>query len=51
VLDPRRLEAEGWIRPDGVHRLLDEHRRGAANHARRLWPVIMFQRWLEQWGS
>ncbi len=51
VLESRRLEAEGWIRPDGVRRLLDEHRRGAANHARRLWPVIMFQRWLERWGS
>jgi asparagine synthase (glutamine-hydrolysing) len=51
VLERRRLEAEGWIRPDGVQRLLDEHRRGAANHARRLWPVIMFQRWLERSGS
>jgi asparagine synthase (glutamine-hydrolysing) len=51
VLNFRRLEAEGWLRPDGVHRLLDEHRRGLANHARRLWPIIMFQRWLEQWGS
>jgi asparagine synthase (glutamine-hydrolysing) len=51
VLERRRLEAEGWIRPDGVQRLLDEHRRGAANHSRRLWPVIMFQRWLERSGS
>jgi asparagine synthase (glutamine-hydrolysing) len=51
VLNSRRLAAEGWLRPDGVHRLLDEHRRGLANHARRLWPIIMFQRWLEHWGS
>jgi asparagine synthase (glutamine-hydrolysing) len=50
VLAPERLEAEGWIRPDGIRRLLDEHRGGIANHARRLWPVIMFQRWLERSG-
>jgi asparagine synthase (glutamine-hydrolysing) len=51
VLEPGRLEAEGWIRPDAVRRLLDEHRCGSANNARRLWPLIMFERWLERWGS
>jgi asparagine synthase (glutamine-hydrolysing) len=50
ALAPERLEAEGWIRPEGIRRLLDEHRSGVANHARRLWSVIMFQRWLECWG-
>ncbi len=50
LLERRRLAREGWLDPDGVHRLLDEHRRGAANHARRLWPLIVFQRWLERWG-
>jgi asparagine synthase (glutamine-hydrolysing) len=51
VFEPRRLDAEGWLSAAEVHRLLDEHRRGAANHARRLWPLVMFQRWLERWGS
>ena len=50
VLARDRLDAEGWIRPEPIHRLLGEHRSGAANHARRLWPVIMFQRWLERWS-
>lgn len=45
-----RLEREGWLSAAEVHRLLDEHRRGAANHARRLWPLVMFLRWLERWG-
>jgi asparagine synthase (glutamine-hydrolysing) len=45
-----RLAREGWLNPDTVHQLLGEHRRGAANHARRLWPLVMFQRWLEVWG-
>src|SRR5262249_53412504 len=51
VLDPKRLGAEGWLQPDGIGRLLDEHRHGVANHARRLWPVIVFQRWLERWAK
>jgi asparagine synthase (glutamine-hydrolysing) len=50
VLDPERLEAKGWVRADAVHHLLAEHRSGAANHARRLWPIIVFERWLERWG-
>ena len=45
-----RLVREGWLAPDTAHRLLDEHRAGRANHARRLWPLVMFQRWLERWG-
>jgi asparagine synthase (glutamine-hydrolysing) len=51
VLAPGRLEAEGWIQAHAIRRLLDEHRCGGANHARRLWPVVMFQRWLERWGG
>ena len=51
VLNAERLEAGGWVRAAEVRRLLEEHRSGRANHARRLWPVIMFQRWLERWGG
>jgi len=50
ALEPGRLAREGWLNPATAGRLLDEHRRGAANHARRLWPLITFQRWLEHWG-
>ena len=48
LLERGRLEAQGWLRPEGIHSLLAEHRSGAANHARQLWPAIMFQRWLER---
>jgi asparagine synthase (glutamine-hydrolysing) len=50
LLAPARLGAQGWLRADGVGRLLAEHRSGAANHARRLWPLVMFQRWLDRWA-
>jgi len=51
VFERQRLASEGWLNPVEVHRLLDEHRRGSANHARRLWPLVMFQRWLERLGT
>ncbi len=50
LLAPERLAGQGWLAAAPVARLLEEHRRGAANHARRLWPLVMFQRWLERWG-
>jgi asparagine synthase (glutamine-hydrolysing) len=50
LLTADRLAGQGWLDPVPVARLLEEHRRGAANHARRLWPLVMFQRWLERWG-
>ncbi len=50
LLAPGRLSAEGWFRPEAVGALLAEHRGGSANHARRLWPLVMFQRWLERWA-
>jgi asparagine synthase (glutamine-hydrolysing) len=51
LLDAGRLKTEGWLNPAEVHRLLAEHRGGGANHARRLWPLVTFQRWLERWGA
>jgi len=50
LLAADRLAGQGWLDPASVGRLLEEHRRGAANHARRLWPIVMLQRWLERWG-
>jgi len=30
--------------------LLAEHRAGSANHARRLWPLLMAELWAERWN-
>ena len=50
LLSKQRLDEEGIVRSDIVHRMLGEHRSGQANHARPLWPLIVLQRWAEQWG-
>ena len=49
LLEPRRLVAQGLIRPEPVWRLLDEHRAGRADHGRRLWPLFILQRWHRRW--
>ena len=35
---------------DRVPRLLAEHRAGHANHARKLWPVLMAELWADRWN-
>jgi asparagine synthase (glutamine-hydrolysing) len=49
LLDRGRLQAGGVFDAEQVARLLDEHRAGRANHARGLWPLVVFERWRERW--
>lgn len=50
LLAPERLRRQGWVSDVYVGRLLEEHARGRANHARALWTLIVLQRWLERWA-
>jgi len=45
-----RLLAPPRLGGDRVPQLLAEHRAGRANHARKLWPILMAQLWAERWG-
>jgi asparagine synthase (glutamine-hydrolysing) len=49
LLDGERLRAQGVLRGERVGQLLSEHRAGRANHARALWPLVVYQRWRERW--
>jgi asparagine synthase (glutamine-hydrolysing) len=49
LLEPGRLARQGLIAPGPVAHLLAEHREGRADHARRIWPLVAFQRWHERW--
>src|SRR3954453_3556703 len=37
-----------WFRADTVTRLLDEHRRGDADHGHRLWCLLMLELWVRE---
>ena len=50
LLDPDRLLREGHFLPEPVTQAWDEHQSGRYNRQYRLWPVLMFQSWLESAG-
>ena len=47
LLDESRLKREGFINPAPVRLKWDEHLSGQRNWQHSLWPVLMFQAWLE----
>ncbi|MDO9082508.1 MAG: asparagine synthase (glutamine-hydrolyzing) [Humidesulfovibrio sp.] len=50
LLDPVRLRREGHLQPAPVATAWAEHQSGRFNRQYRLWPVLMFQSWLESAG-
>ena len=51
LLDPARLAREGYLDPQPISAVWAAHQSGAADHGHRLWAVLMFEAWLERWGS
>jgi asparagine synthase (glutamine-hydrolysing) len=47
LLDERRLAEEGYFRAAPIRRLWTAHLAGRTDESARLWPVLMFQSWLE----
>jgi asparagine synthase (glutamine-hydrolysing) len=54
LLDTRTLQ-RGYLDPDGVRHLVDEHMSGKRNHSGRVWRLLMFELWhrnfLERFSS
>jgi asparagine synthase (glutamine-hydrolysing) len=48
LLDAGRLTREGFFAADVIRRKWREHLSGAQNWAAQLWPVLMFQAWLDE---
>ena len=50
LLATERLRAEGFLSPEMVRRLWDDHQAGRRDMAYELWDVLMFQAWQEAWA-
>jgi asparagine synthase (glutamine-hydrolysing) len=50
LLEPVRLEREGWLDAAKVREKWDEHLSGRRNWSYYLWNALMFQAWLEAQG-
>jgi asparagine synthase (glutamine-hydrolysing) len=46
LLDPVKIEAQGYLKADIVQNLWHEHQSGQRNWQYQLWTVLMFQAWL-----
>lgn len=49
VLEPGKLLGDGIINPHVPMRLLAEHRQGKADHRKKLWTLLAWQLWYDQW--
>jgi asparagine synthase (glutamine-hydrolysing) len=49
LLNPMRIEQQGFLNPAPIANAWQEHLSGKGNHAHRLWTVLMFQAWHDRW--
>lgn len=48
LLSRERVESRGLFQWTAVSRLMREHLSGRRNHAHRLFPLMVFERWAEE---
>lgn len=48
LIDPARLEREGYLNNEPVQRAWRQHQAGHQDHSARLWCVLSFQAWLQE---
>ncbi|HTF35700.1 MAG TPA: asparagine synthase (glutamine-hydrolyzing) [Myxococcota bacterium] len=51
TLAPGPVSRAGWLSTDAVQELVDDHEGGRADHAWRVWSLLVLQRWLERWAG
>ncbi len=50
-LHPDKIRREGFFAPEEVTRILDEHVTGRHDHRKQLWTLLVFEKWLGNYGA
>ena len=50
LLDPSALRSQGYLQPEAIIALWNEHSSGRTDCSAQLWPILMFQSWLNEWA-
>lgn len=50
-LHPEKLRREGFFAPAVVTRIIDEHVSGQHDHRKQLWTLLVFEKWLGNYGK
>ncbi len=50
VLSSERIQQTGFFDNDTVQQLINQHVNGVENHSHRLWALMMFQMWYQEYG-
>jgi asparagine synthase (glutamine-hydrolysing) len=51
LLDENRLRAAGYLRPEAIRNIWNQHLSGEHEHTFLVWSILMFQAWLEHWQA
>lgn len=49
LLDSQLLQEQGYFHAEPIVRMWHEHVAGTSDRSTELWPVLMFQAWLQEW--
>ena len=49
LLDDQLLRQQGYLHAEPIVHMWHEHVNGTADRSTELWPVLMFQAWLQEW--
>jgi asparagine synthase (glutamine-hydrolysing) len=49
LLDPTLMREQGYLQPEQVQALWRSHLDRTGDHTYELWPILMFQAWLQEW--
>jgi len=51
LLDSNLIQQQGYFHAEPIAHMWHEHVSGTADRSTELWPVLMFQAWLQEWHA